>query len=551
MGATIYNLQHRLKLLLQSVAATKTPPAGELYIVADTDTGQVCQKDSTGNVISLAAMIQQDSVGFDPIVLYNFDTTTEGWFVSAEQTITWTALGGGSIDVVDNASSIKLLIRSPAGLTVNGAKYTRVKAMVTRLSGSGTFCKCLYTTVGHTFSESFVKTNVLPIELNTIGGTAVLDFDMANLTVGGTDWIDNTITQIRIDLGDIVGVGDSFRIHWAAIGRNAPVVGGSGVPSGSSTEVQYRSSGTFGANVDFTFDATNKVLAVPNILLDSALLDSTLPGALDLKTGAKKNALILPRHIDEFGAEYLSSPAFWNKNFSMFTPATGTTGTGLNLGGTWTSNGTVTHPNPANTNKGTIQHRTRYANVVTTQNQILGPLPTTPQLKFLRGHASAKMGGYLYHSRFVVEFPAATVRIFAGMNIAISGAHIQADTDIAGIMGFRHITTNPLSGAGAWNFYSNNGTANNTPINPSVALASGQLYEAWIYAPPGASDPVLYKLVLLEATANTVIVEGQIAESVAFTNLCCPQMLMSNGTANILVNTTANNICNITCVALN
>jgi hypothetical protein len=178
-------------------------------------------------------------------------------------------------------------------------------------------------------------------------------------------------------------------------------------------------------------------------------------------------------------------------------------------------------------------------------------LPAAGIIKFLRGTASAKIGGYLYYSRFVVEIPASTVRIFAGMNLAISGAHIQTDADTVGIMGFRHVTTNPLSGSGAWNFYSNSGSVTNVAITPSVALATGQLYEAWIYAPPGASAPVLYKLVLLDNDADTVIAEGQITSAQAFTNLVCPQMLMSNGTANVTVNTTANNICNITCIEIN
>jgi hypothetical protein len=283
------------------------------------------------------------------------------------------------------------------------------------------------------------------------------------------------------------------------------------------------------------------------------LLNSVLPGAGIIKTGAKKNALILPRHIDEFGAEYLSSPAFWQKNFSMFSPNNATTGTGTPIGGTWTSSGTVTHPAPATTNRGTTQHRTRWANVVTTQNQILGALPTVSQVKYFRGNASAKMGGFLYYARFVVEFPASTVRIFAGMHNAQTGTIIQSDTPTSPAIGFWHDTANPLSGAGAWNFITvDGGGTTEAAITPSVALASGQLYEAWIYAPAGGTSiPVLYKLVLLENGVNTVIAEGQSTTNLPNNLISCPLLLTSNGTANITVNTTANNTCNITCIEVN
>jgi hypothetical protein len=537
----------------KATSGVATPPTGEATLYLDLSTKHLCQKDSIGKVIDLAVMTgQQDSVGFDPTLLYNFDTTVEGWTVNASNTITWTAAGGGAIDIVDLNAAAVIIIRSPAGLAINGGRYSRVKAMVTRLSGSGGTCSCLYTTGGHAESVSFINTIPLPVALTAVGGTAVIDFDMENLTVGGTDWIDNTITRIRIDLGNGVNVDDSFRIHWVAVGRNAPPLVSASTVAGAAGSVQYNSgSSTFAADSNFSFDTTNEVLSVPNTLATASLLNSVLPATGAIKSGAKKNALILPRHIDEFGAEYLSSPSFWAKNFSMFTPVTGTTGTGLPLSGSWTANGQVTHPAPATTNRGTVQHRTRYNNVVTTQNQVLGPLPTIGQTKFVRGNANAKIGGYLYYSRFVVEFPAATVRIFAGMHNAISGAQIQSDASVGGLLGFRHVTTDPLSGAGAWNFHSNNGSATNIAINPSVALASGQLYEAWIYAPPGSSAPVLYKLVLLENGADTVIVEGQITSAQADVALACPSLLMSNGTANIVVNQTAINVCNITCIEIN
>ncbi|MDH1573644.1 DUF1983 domain-containing protein [Pseudomonas sp. GD03746] len=59
---------------------------------------------------------------------------------------------------------------------------------------------------------------------------------MANLVAGGTDWVDNTITRLRLDLGNSnAGV---FDVDWVAVGRLAPSASSRAVESLTSTVTQ-------------------------------------------------------------------------------------------------------------------------------------------------------------------------------------------------------------------------------------------------------------------------------------------------------------------------
>ncbi|MDI9777443.1 DUF1983 domain-containing protein [Pseudomonas putida] len=59
---------------------------------------------------------------------------------------------------------------------------------------------------------------------------------MANLAAGGTDWVDNTITRLRLDLGN--SNGGAFDVDWIAVGRVAPSASSRAVESLTSTVTQ-------------------------------------------------------------------------------------------------------------------------------------------------------------------------------------------------------------------------------------------------------------------------------------------------------------------------
>jgi hypothetical protein len=56
---------------------------------------------------------------------------------------------------------------------------------------------------------------------------------MSALTNGGTDWLSNTITSLRIDLGSTVG--GSFDIDWIVVGRVGPAASSRALQSLTST----------------------------------------------------------------------------------------------------------------------------------------------------------------------------------------------------------------------------------------------------------------------------------------------------------------------------
>lgn len=152
--------------------------------------------------------------GLDPApgALWQFDSTVEGWTGGAA-TLT---PGAGFVTVASTGTDPQFL--SPFALAVNGGLYTKVRVSITRRAGSGWDGQLFYSTSAHGYSGSYRKTIANP-QL-AVGASAVLEWDMANLSAGGTDWISSTIDRIRIDFGN--STNDVFDVDWVAIGRAAP-----------------------------------------------------------------------------------------------------------------------------------------------------------------------------------------------------------------------------------------------------------------------------------------------------------------------------------------
>lgn len=222
----IHNLQHRVRVALQAVVGSKTPPAGEIYLFADTTSKHVVQKDANGKVIDLAAVSgQQDSVGFDTALFWTFNTGLEGW-VSTGGTSVYDTANGKGIIVTDTTTGIASFT-SPAGISVDSNIYRRVKASVTLLSAPlpSTLLPFLrYSNGSHGFSGLHQKASTYPISFENVGDEVVLDFDMETST-DPVDWITGgPVDRISMSLTDTTPTGTSLRVNWVAIGANRPVV---------------------------------------------------------------------------------------------------------------------------------------------------------------------------------------------------------------------------------------------------------------------------------------------------------------------------------------
>jgi hypothetical protein len=267
----------------------------------------------------------------------------------------------------------------------------------------------------------------------------------------------------------------------------------------------------------------------------TTIADPALPGAGILRTYAKLIAgRAMPKWIGPAGVDNPFQPALFGNNVVLFAPLGGTSGGGDGIGTVWAPNGTVSHPVPT-AGMASQLHRTRYANVVTTQNQVLGLKPTTTsEYQFWRGNA-AGLGGFFFACRFIVElWPAATVRLFVGLADNTTGT-CTADAVTGNVIGLWHDTTDAATVLSL--VTRNNTTTTKTPIASTPTLAAGQAFDFYMYAKPN-DTVVFYRLDNFNTQAN--IVDTSLSVTLPLNTVFMgPQITMSNGTANTTVTTTA------------
>ena len=178
-------------------------------------------------------------------------------------------------------------------------------------------------------------------------------------------------------------------------------------------------------------------------------------------------------------------------------------------------------------------HRTRYANVVTTTNQILGPKTnTTSEQAFWRGNASG-LGGFFFNTRFVVDlWPASTARIFAGLSSVTAG--VAANDSLSGdAVGLWHDTTDANSVMSIVTRDNSTTTKNATTIG---TIAAGNVYDFTMYCPPNGTS-ITYEIWELVSGLGVIsTVTSTLPRNTIFMG---PQVNMSNGTANTTATTTA------------
>ena len=263
-----------------------------------------------------------------------------------------------------------------------------------------------------------------------------------------------------------------------------------------------------------------------------------------LKFFARKIAgRMTPKYIGPSGVDQFIQDKISTNKFCMYLPNNGTT-VGLNYGIAWTSGGTVSHPTPSSTAPAgySQQKRTRWANVVTTTNQVLGLRTAAAEKIFWRGNA-AGLGGWNFHARYLIGlWPASTCRIFVGLNSSTTGL-VASDALAGDLCGFWHDTT---MAANRLDFVCrDNVTTSTITITLPANIAAGQAYDIFIWAAPNSSS-IFYRI---EGNlTGAVIAEGsQTANLPRNTIFMGPELAMSNGTANITVTTVAPEVSGFSC----
>lgn len=145
------------------------------------------------------------------VKLWTFDGSTEGY----------TGVGSKVIPAVGSGVSVTIadpILRSPKGLNVPGGQYPLVLVRLTRIAPAVAWDGALYyATAGHTESISYLGKPMSGAN-PAVGETTTLVYDMAHQTLGGPDWVQSTIDQIRLDLED--RPGGAFLIRQIAIAEN-------------------------------------------------------------------------------------------------------------------------------------------------------------------------------------------------------------------------------------------------------------------------------------------------------------------------------------------
>lgn len=139
-----------------------------------------------------------------PATRFGFVSTVDGW--AATNASLATAADGMT---VTNTAADPYIQRT--GLSIPGSRLTRVVVDLTRTANpttAGWDGTLYYSTSGHAYAAGFTKTTASNPVLNV---RTQLVFDMANLSTGGTDWINSVINGLRLDLD--LNSGGAFKIH--------------------------------------------------------------------------------------------------------------------------------------------------------------------------------------------------------------------------------------------------------------------------------------------------------------------------------------------------
>jgi predicted phage tail protein len=239
LGTTLTSVAARTTTLENAVNSTADGLATKASAAAlQTLTNRVTSAEGVNTAQASSITDLQTSVGtiqgalgasgLDPAenATWNFDSTVDGW-AAANASITTNA---GYVTVTATTADPQL---TRSAISVQGALYPIIRAKITRRAGAvGDWDgQLFYVTSGHGFSGSYRKVAANPNL--AVGSSAVVEWDMSALTNGGTDWLSNTITSLRIDLGSTVG--GSFDIDWIVVGRVGPAASSRALQSLTST----------------------------------------------------------------------------------------------------------------------------------------------------------------------------------------------------------------------------------------------------------------------------------------------------------------------------
>lgn len=308
---------------------------------------------------------------------------------------------------------------------------------------------------------------------------------------------------------------------------------GGGAPGGTSSHIQYNDgAGGFAGSGNFTWQEGTKKLELNGANTGIRMLASTTSRdsiAADYSElfSWKVAERIVPRikgakgHVHDMGiAEWSAMKFTWFPTTATAGLWTGTAGAGA---------GTYTTALPTTTNAYTSHKRGRWANVVTTANQVLGQRNT--EAMFFRGNADNR-GGFFFYARIGFDVWTNGGRLFGGLHSGTSVISANPSS-LNNTVGF----CVDSGDAGLIHFLTR-GTAA-TKVSTGMTIANNGGYELFIFCEPNSSE-IHWKIVDINTgaeasgtavdtlpTNTTMLTAGVLASNAALTAATAIQLGIS------------------------
>ena len=158
--------------------------------------------------LEVNGVIESYYLEFKPVVFYDFNSDTTGDFNKYNATLSVPN------DSVTRYTSTGVDSNINRAFNFDGGQNQIIRIRYKVITGTSGVGEIFYANSQHGFSGSYYKSFTLVSD----GAWHTLVLDMANLSSGGTDWIDYNVTQIRFDLTNASGI--VIDIDWISIGGN-------------------------------------------------------------------------------------------------------------------------------------------------------------------------------------------------------------------------------------------------------------------------------------------------------------------------------------------
>ena len=143
------------------------------------------------------------------------DADRDLWWNFLDSQEGWAATGGTLTASTESAALTGGASLDKTGLSFDGSTNLVVRARIKKTNAATWVGRVYYSTDDHVFNASYYKDITEPEATNEWG---IVSWNMSDLTVGGTDWEDNFITGIRLDLGP------AFDVEWISVGSGVRVI---------------------------------------------------------------------------------------------------------------------------------------------------------------------------------------------------------------------------------------------------------------------------------------------------------------------------------------